>query len=79
MELVAERAERMLILRRSRLLADGSPLDLFRMGGVHDGALRKAGLQPPFAVALADALDAPGLLNYGLSPADVARALEASP
>jgi energy-coupling factor transporter ATP-binding protein EcfA2 len=79
MELVAERAERMLVLQRGRLIADGPPLELFRTGGALDGALRRVGLRPPFAVALAEALDAPGLLACGLAPADAARALEAGP
>jgi hypothetical protein len=52
---------------------------LFRTGGALDGALRRSGLRPPFAVALAEALDAPGLLAFGLAPADAARALEAGP
>jgi energy-coupling factor transporter ATP-binding protein EcfA2 len=79
MELVAERAERMLVLQRGQLIADGPPLELFRTGGALDGALRKAGLRPPFAVALAEALDVPGLLAFGLAPADAARALETGP
>jgi energy-coupling factor transport system ATP-binding protein len=55
MELIAARAERVIVLNQGRITADGAPAEVFRQSDV----LRAAGLEAPFAVRLAEAMDAP--------------------
>jgi energy-coupling factor transporter ATP-binding protein EcfA2 len=57
MEMAARCAERLLVLDRGRIAADGTPADVFSQAAV----LRQAGLEPPFAVQLANLLNAPWL------------------
>ncbi len=70
MEMAARCAERLLVLDGGRIAADGSPLDVFSQANV----LRRAGLEPPFAVQLANLLDAPWL-TADLTPQGAARIL----
>lgn len=52
MEIAAAHAERIIVLDQGRIVADGPPREVFRQREV----LARAGLEPPFAVQLADAL-----------------------
>lgn len=69
MELAARCAERILVLDAGRILADGAPRDVFSRPDV----LRRAGLEPPFAVRFAGALGRPALAA-DLTPQGSARA-----
>jgi len=70
MELAACCGERLLVLAQGRLLADGTSHEVFAQPGL----LHEAGLRPPFAVALAQALNFP--VPGDLTPEGAARALE---
>jgi cobalt transport protein ATP-binding subunit len=63
MALVAEYAERAVVLSQGQILADGRPAELFRQAGV----LSQASLSAPPLVSLAQALSASGLQDDGLS------------
>ncbi len=69
MELAARRAERILVLDAGRILADGTPREVFSRPDV----LQQAGLEPPFAVSFAGALGRPALAA-DLTPQGSARA-----
>jgi len=70
MELAACCAERLLVLAGGRLLADSLPHEVFAQPTL----LQRAGLTPPFAVALAQALNHP--LPRDLTPEGAASALQ---
>lgn len=70
MELAACCAERLLVLAEGRLLADGSPHRVFARSSL----MEQAGLRPPFAVALAQALNHP--VPRDLTPEGAAHALQ---
>jgi energy-coupling factor transport system ATP-binding protein len=70
MEMAARCAERLLVLDGGRIAADGTPAAVFSQADL----LRRAGLEPPFAVQLADLLNAPWLAA-DLTPQGAARAL----
>ncbi len=63
MDLVAEYAERVLVLHEGQIAADGPPADLFRQKEL----LSRASLIPPPVVLLAEALRPYGLQGEGLS------------
>ncbi|MGQ9599622.1 MAG: energy-coupling factor ABC transporter ATP-binding protein [Anaerolineae bacterium] len=63
MDLVAEHAERVVVLHEGQLIADGPPADLFRQGDL----LSRASLIPPPVVVLAEALRSYGLPGESLS------------
>jgi energy-coupling factor transport system ATP-binding protein len=69
MELVARHAERMIVLDSGHITADSSPPEVF----IQSDVLHHAGLHPPFAMRLADALNNPALA-VDLTPEGVASA-----
>ncbi len=69
MELAAEHADRVLVLDEGRIAARGAPDTVF----AYPNLLARAGLRPPFALRLADALNCPALAA-ALTPEGAARA-----
>ncbi len=69
MEIAARFAERVLVLDHGQILADGAPLEVFSQ----TGAMKQAGLHPPFAMQFALALGRP-FLAADLTPQGAARA-----
>jgi len=68
MELAAHLAERIVILKRGQIVADGSPQQVFNQNAL----LQEAGLEAPFAIQLAQRFNWPAL-SADLTPFGAAR------
>ncbi len=73
MEVAAACADRVVVLEAGEITADGPPADVFRQ----TEALGRAGLRPPFAIQLAEALGLPAP-SADLTPEGAARAWQAA-
>jgi len=72
MSLVAEEAERVILMNEGEILADGPPGSVFKMREV----LKKANIEPPDAALLAEKLHEHGFPRHAITPDEIVSVFE---